>query len=58
MKLRSALERWKEDKMSEGKKRIFPEIDARLYDRIKALAEKNKRTVSRQLECFIEDFLK
>jgi len=41
----------------EEKRRVFPEIDARLYDRIKALAKKNKRTVSRQLECFIEDCL-
>ena len=39
------------------KKRIFPEIEAQLYERIKKLADKNKRTVSRQMECFIEDCL-
>lgn len=43
--------------MSEGKKRIFPEIDARLYNRIKALAKREGRTVSRQIECFIKDCL-
>ena len=41
----------------EEKKRIFPEIDARLYNRIKKLADKNRRTVSRQMECFIEHCL-
>jgi len=41
----------------EEKKRIFPEIDARLYKRIKKLADKSRRTVSKQIEVFIEDCL-
>ena len=37
------------------KRKIFPEIDVALYDRLKKLAQKEKRTVSCQLELFIEE---
>lgn len=43
--------------MKEERKRVYPLIDAKLYDRVKKIAKKEKRTVSRQIECFFEDCL-
>ena len=43
--------------MSENKTRIYPEIDTKLYERLKKVAKIEKRTASRQIECFIEDCL-
>lgn len=40
--------------MSEQIKRISPEINSELYERIKVVAEKEKRSVKGQLEHFIE----
>ena len=36
-----------------GKARITPEIDQALYDRLKALAAKEHRSVNKQVEHFI-----
>ena len=37
--------------------RISPVIDKALYERIKAVAEKEKRTVNKQIEIIIERYL-